>query len=403
MGDYNVIAQKLKKEFPSLADTPIKRLYDRARHHCRQVKRGTGILSQEIDQPHISKTTVLTVSKKYLLSKNLWQNSICLSGLRRVDDVLEYVGEVQMGGNIPFRQCIDISSVGCLLIIVDVKDWLEGDSFPNDIIHTSLSVGHGPDEFILVMMAGSSTIRADKGQKYWDNEFVQDIMTNMNLTVKGDGTLHHHTTGKFYGFGWIAKYNSLVGGICSYGKVALKKGKTEKDVKNLYDQFTVDINCMTNTLNDIIPGVVEKGQCIAHELVKMSNSIGTHPYEKIKYFSEGMILGMVCNDAQTREVHFEKDCSYTLVGIPFAADDINTNGMFVFELIWGEGKCITIQLNPGTVLYYNAYGIMHHQWSLINQAQSSQEFDFWNIATYTNQEFYQKVMRSLSRSQHNNI
>ena len=108
-----------------------------------------------------------------------------------------------------------------------------------------------------------------------------------------------------------------------------------------------------------------------------------------------MITGMVAESAQTRDIHFEKDCAFTLVGMPFADDDINKDGMFVFEFMWGVGKQIRLKLLPGTVIYFSGFGIMHRQISLKYMAQNLQNFKIWTIATYGNKCFYEHVMASL--------
>ena len=79
------------------------------------------IASMLVRTKHRSKTPILTMSKKYLVAKNLWDNTICLSGLKIVNNVLEYVCEVKMVANVPFRDNIDMSTVtlGCLLIILN--------------------------------------------------------------------------------------------------------------------------------------------------------------------------------------------------------------------------------------------------------------------------------------------
>ena len=106
---------------------------------------------------------------------------------------------------------------------------------------------------------------------------------------------------------------------------------------------------------------------------------------------------MVCKNAQTGTSHTEKDCGFTLIGVPFCAQYINDLGCFVFEFMWGSGKYIRIKLNPGTVLYYNGFGIMHRQLSLEDGAQTHKDFNFWNIACYANSSFYSKVMASFGR------
>ena len=63
----------------------------------------------------------------------------------------------------------------------------------------------------------------------------------------------------------------------------------------------------------------------------------------------------------------------------------------------GGGKFIRVKLTPGTVLYYTGFGIMHRQLSLIDGAQTQQDFQFWNLAAYANKSFYEKVMSSFDR------
>ena len=71
----------------------------------------------------------------------------------------------------------------------------------------SLSAENGPDEYVLLMMAGTNNMREDKGQTRWDDVFVKNLKKYMKVTVKGDGTKHHGSVGKFRGFGCIAKFS----------------------------------------------------------------------------------------------------------------------------------------------------------------------------------------------------
>ena len=135
---------------------------------------------------------------------------------------------------------------------------MEGDKFPSDLFHVSLSEDHGPDEFVLLMMAGYHSMRVEKGQKCWDKHFVNKIQKNMNITVKGDGIVHFRSLGKYFGFGMMEKCNKKA--VCSYARVVEKKQAKPKELNMLYQYLCVELDCMAQTLNDIIPGVVKKGQ-----------------------------------------------------------------------------------------------------------------------------------------------
>ena len=58
---------------------------------------------------------------------------------------------------------------------------------------------------MLVMLAGCSDLKEDKGQKIWDSTFLSKIEKTINQTVKGDGKTHLNSLGSFLGFGSMAK------------------------------------------------------------------------------------------------------------------------------------------------------------------------------------------------------
>ena len=236
-GKFKDIAHLLKDEFLCLSDISIDLLSERVRYYnepIHKLNQQKSPLFDLIGTTHKSLTPVLTVSKHFLVTYNLWENTIRLSGLKRVQNVLHYVGELQMGANVNFRDDMDMSTVklGCLLIICNVNDWLEGHKFPSDIFHISLSEDHGPDEFVLLMMAGNHSMRVEKGQKVWDKKFVTKIQKNMKITVKGDGSVHFRSLGKFFGFGMMEKCNK--NGVCSYARVVENKKAIPNELNMLY-------------------------------------------------------------------------------------------------------------------------------------------------------------------------
>ena len=174
-------------------------------------------------------------------------------------------------------------------------------------------------------------------------------------------------------------------------KVSTKEGY-EKKLKKLHRRIGNELVCMTNALNGYIPGLVMKGQCITQALVDISNNIGNECHEKFDCFGEGMVLGFVCKNDQTRCLHFD----------PFVSDGNNKMGDFMFEFSWASGKYVRVKLIPGTVIYYTGYGIMHRQMSLKDKEyslhpKSQDDFKFWNISGYGNKTLYEKVMSTFSR------
>ena len=93
-----------------------------------------------------------------------------------------------------------------------------------------------------------------------------------------------------FGFGMMEKFNKK--GVCSYARVVEKKKAIPKELNMLYQCLCVELQYMAQTLNDIIPGVVKKGQCIINDLVNISQKLGTEPHELLSALHEGMMTGM---------------------------------------------------------------------------------------------------------------
>ena len=97
----------------------------------------------------------------------MWENTICLSDMMRVGHDLQYVGEVEMGRNARDEKHFNLSEVtlGCVLILSDIDDWLVGDKFPEHYIHLSISSENGSDEYVLLMMAVTGRMREREKDK----------------------------------------------------------------------------------------------------------------------------------------------------------------------------------------------------------------------------------------------
>ena len=108
-------------------------------------------------------------------------------------------------------------------------------------------------------------------------------------------------------------------------------------------------------MNWIIDNIVQGGQCVTHALVDHSLEIGNSS-ERIPCFTSGMVCAYVCTNAQTNDFHIEKDCSYTMIGVPIAFPEINCSGKFQFQFQWNKnGGNINVKLQQGTVLYYSGF------------------------------------------------
>ena len=157
------------------------------------------------------------------------------------------------------------------------------------------------------------------------------------------------------------------------------------------------MTAFSNNLNSIIEYVVQGGQCISHALAELSIELAK-PSENIPIYNEGMVSAFICNNAQTRKKHWEKDSSYTMIASPYSDGGVNRYGFFAFEFEWNRhtGGCLKLKLKPGTVFYYTGCFIMHRQVSQIDLGRNFCDFNCWNLSSYTNKRLYDNVKKSLN-------
>ena len=171
-----------------------------------------------------SLTPLITVSCEWLYAHDLWDNTIRLIQMRYFNNIRSYNRKVQLGENIKSLQLGEKNNVkdvkgNIIILLSSLKDWEIKGSIPEYIVTNSLSEGMGTDTYAILMVASNKSNVMHKGSK-WSTQFTdkfEKLFRNM-ITKKGK---HHESTGHYYGFGVIAKYNKV--GKVLYSKVAMPK------------------------------------------------------------------------------------------------------------------------------------------------------------------------------------
>lgn len=355
-----------------------------------------------------SLTPILTINEDCLRRYHLWENTIRLSHMVRDKNSVMYDAKADLGDNLKGNissNFLEISKISnqFLLLLGNLDDWKTEGKLPEFIVPYSLSKNVGIDEYVVIMLA-SNQPKEHKTSSYWSEDFVNCVESNFNKTVKGDGKKHHGSVGTYFGLGTTARYT--LNGDTSYGQVAHKSGVDPEVSQHLEEMIMQDIDFMIKELNWIIESIVQGGQCVTQALVDHSLEIGLSS-ERIPCFNSGMVCAYVCKNAQTNDFHIEKDCSYTMIGVPISAQEINCAGKFQFQFQWNKnGGNINVKLQQGTVLYYSGFAIMHRQFSSLDKCNDSCDYKFWNLSTYGNKRLYENVMKSFNRilcKNHNSI
>ena len=265
-----------------------------------------------------------------------------------------------------------------------------------NVMCSSVSTDKGGDDFVILMMCANPHRRIDR-ECCWDKNFTTVIVNRMRKNLDPKGNKHYGSVGQYMGVGSTAKYTCEDG--FSIGEFSRKKRITQTEFDELKDVIKSDLTFSGNVLNSIIKNITQAGQGINCELINVSMDIGKSDHV-IAPLYEGMVTAFICRNAQTRRMHCERDCSYTLIAIPHCIGDINKRGSYVFQFQCNTEKIINVKLFPGTVLYYTGNGIMHRQISLKDRGRGIYDFNFWNLSSYSNSAFFYKSISSF-RKQYN--
>ena len=347
-------------------------------------------------------TPLLTVSEFLLEERGLLGNCIKLSGMTYGDSISHH-HIVEVGGYVKstlFSRPVSLDTIEnqFIMILSDRDKWTINGKLPEHIVTVSISGPRkgSPDEYILLMIASNKTKNVSQ-ESLWSQKFVNCVKLCLKSNMKTGR--HNGSVGCYMGVGTTGKYQKVDG--ISYGEFSRRDATNIEHFSVLKHILEVDLSFAATELNSVIGGVVQAGQCITRVLINISKEI----YEGggvITSLFDGMLSAYVCENAQTKCIHTEKDCAYTLIAVPCTTNRLCRKGMFVFQFECTSNTTIQIRLKSGTRLYYSGYGIRHRQISLTDNAQNKGNLNFWNLSSFANRDLYSKAMSSFHGKIHGN-
>ena len=111
----------------------------------------------------------------------------------------------------------------------------------------------------------------------------------------------------------------------------------------------------------------------------------------------GVWQSQICVNAQTAELHTEKDCTYTIIGVPNqnmkALPKRQINNLFLLHL--NNDNVFAIPMLPQTYFMFSGLFITHRQnsggFSIANKES------FFNVASYGNQQLFHHLRTTFKR------
>ena len=267
------------------------------------------------------------------------------------------------------------------------------------------------DIYVLLMFSSNHCDTSIEEQSKWTLEFAECIKKNMKINMRGTikKNKHHGCLGNYYGFGVTSKY-SIDSNNLSIGKFSGNENDTNPVLKTLLDILKSDICFIIKRMQSALPDAIYCGYSLMASMIMFlkqnkaqCNGLWSIIDHKGSIDDDINLSSLVCENAETLQLHQEIDSSYTLISVPTWNKDtfikhnkIKGKANFIFS--WTsessndrDKRNCTIQMSDGTSILFSGYGLYHRQ-------HRTNDGIFWNYGTYQNKKLYNSLRKSMIRN-----
>ena len=214
-----------------------------------------------------------------------------------------------------------------------------------------------------------------------------------NPTFSMERKKHHGSTGYYYSFGNRGDYNTV--DDCSVTTYVSKGNKDdairmEKLCAAVLKDAIDNLSRLVRKLKDMISPVLSAAYTYQTEFdcEVMSN---------VESAKHGVWQSQICVNAQTSELHTEKDCTYTIIGVPKQnikdLPNRQKNNLFLLHL--NDNNVFAIPMLPNTYFMFSGLYITHRQNS--GGFSTANKESFFNVASYGNQQLFNHLRSTFIR------
>jgi hypothetical protein len=246
------------------------------------------------------------------------------------------------------------------------------------------------EDYVILFLCVSDVIKLPnmEGTPNWKNvEDFKLLKKGKKSTIKGNkGTHHYGSIGKCYSFGMRNSYNSIRKTQVSLTNYA---GDGSAEMKEYKRYIWKHFHAVFMSFDRILAGLSCKLNVCAESIQNVSKNTALDKYViNAEDIERGKILTASINiNCQTRDLHCEKDVTYTTIMVPFQ-EDATSFIVFEFKLFdWGSFKFRCLQ-NSGFT--YSAYCLTHRQCSINGT-------NCMNLSSYSNKNTFCHFRRTYDR------
>ena len=263
-------------------------------------------------------------------------------------------------------------------------------------------------DYVLIMFASNEMDTCLEDESKWNLEFSNEVRTALypNIRATPNNNKHHETIGNYYGMGIISKY-ALQDNI-SIGPFA-RNTINNKRAANVIPMLSADLEYVMTRQQRAFPLSLYCAFIVVNSMLQVTREYPKECSKLIEIIEEAQkninkvsVSNWICEEAETNLFHQECDSSYTLISVPFwdincfkESNTLKGERNFIFKWTFSnkpnnDQKYLPLKMKDGITILFSGYGCYHRQ----NRTNNGV---FWNMASYQNKPFYDKLRSSIIR------
>ena len=248
--------------------------------------------------------------------------------------------------------------------------------------------------YVLLFIGRSNNNNSSVLQSWNEKDFKYLKRSKNNVIRKSNN--HHCSVGHYFSFGNKAKFaiddDSSIG---TYASRQSSSNLTQTELCNIAKTFehkcAMELNLAQENISEILPLNKLFVMPIVTAAHKGSVDINMKSplYEPVSMQS-GCWTSSICVNAETKELHNECDCTYTIITAPLQNHIISK---YEFNFCLNTKNNVSINMNSGVTFMFSGLFLLHKQYKWFGEGKDL----FYNFASYGNNRLFNHLKQTLNR------
>lgn len=386
----NILKQKEQKKKQNSIRRNVRRLNKYLEYPNNLAPHPLIVVKRQIFQQIKNHSVILTnMQRRDVNTKNITDGGVTSYSIKYLgDDIAHLFHEMEAYPQTPLHNIKNNHLLSDYLVILcEAKEKCLLDD-PNI---TFIPQETEEDDYVLLMMYVSNTPTSNllPKQPIWENKrHLAQLKRYKKSTIQSNNVNHHYgSSGECYSFGLRNAYSRNPFNSITITNYAGDEIKTMQHYQNyiwekfelVFQSFDQKISGISKYLNISCKSM--KFQC---KETQLSSFLGNKRNMTNK---RSMLSGNINVNARTRDIHCEKDITYTTIHVPNQQEN---DAFIVFEFQLNIFISLKIQVLQNSSFTYSAYCLAHRQ-------IYTNGVNCINLSTYSTKRLYNNYRLSLKR------